>query len=40
LLAASLLLSFALIVTRALMGLAFAREFASEALAASREEQP
>ena len=37
LLAASLTLSVGLIVTRALMGLVFAREFASEALAANRE---
>ncbi len=37
LLAASLTMSVGLIVTRSLMGLVFAREFASEALAAERE---
>jgi hypothetical protein len=36
LLAASLLLSFGLIITRSAMGLVFAREYASEALAAER----
>jgi hypothetical protein len=37
LLAASLTMSVGLIITRSLMGLIFAREFASEALAANRE---
>ncbi len=40
LLAASLTLSFGLIVTRSIIGLLFAREFTSEALAASREANP
>jgi uncharacterized membrane protein YbhN (UPF0104 family) len=40
LLAASLLLSLSLISTRFLIGLAFAREFANEALAEVRDEQP
>ena len=39
LIAASLTLSFGMIVTRAAVGLAFAREFTAEALAAQTEEQ-
>ena len=39
LIAASLTLSFGMIVTRATVGLAFAREFTAEALAAQTEEQ-
>ena len=39
LIAASLTLSFGMIVTRAAVGLAFAREFTAEALAAQNEEQ-
>jgi hypothetical protein len=40
LLAASLTLSFGLIVTRSLLGLLFAREYTSEAIAAEREGRP
>ncbi|MCH2185288.1 flippase-like domain-containing protein, partial [Myxococcota bacterium] len=40
LIAASLTLSFGMIITRAVVGLAFAREFTAEALAAQTEEQP
>ncbi len=38
LLAASLTLSFGMIVTRSIMGLIFAREYTREALSANREE--